>query len=212
MNAFFHAVLESFSYSALPLVVSAAIGLVYVVFLSFALRDRFIAPIRLHALLHTLLTSGRRDEALRVCLRDRSALAAAARAAIDCMGRSPEPTPDVLGTIIQNERARMAHRFNANLRYLGDLTALAPLVALLCAALGLLAAFQSVGLTVARVRPEDMATGIRFAALAAGLGLAVGLSARLAFARFRGRLPQREAELTACAEDLFDLLLRGRAG
>ena len=212
MNALSHAALESFASSVLPLVVTAVIGLVYVVYLSIELRNRSMAPARLHSLLHTLLASGRRDEARRICLGNRSALAAATRAAIDCVVRSPEPAPGILGTIIQNERARMAHRFNANLRYLGDLTALAPVVALLCAALGLLTALQSVGMNVARVRLEDMAMGIRYAALAAGSGLAVGLSARLAAARFRGRLPQLEAQFTSRAEDLFDLLLRGRAG
>ena len=196
-----------------PMYVLAAmsvIGLAFVFYFLAVLRDSQVMPKKFTAELRRLLSAGRVDDARRVCEHNRSAAAAVAQAAIDHARMAEHTSPELLKEVIEGEGGRQAAMIQNQIQYLQDIAAIAPMIGLLGTVLGMLKAFNTVALDIAKAKPMVLAGGVSQALITTAAGLIVGIPAMIAFAYFRGRSARLISSLEVASADLLTLLLRKR--
>ncbi len=190
----------------------SVIGLALVVYFLFVLRRERVAPRELIMDLHRSLSAGRLDEAAAVCERNSCPAASVAAAALDYARRADDVSAEVLREVIEGEGSRQASLINSQTQYLLDIAVIAPMVGLLGTVLGMLRAFNTVALDIAKAKPMLLAAGVSQALVTTAAGLIVGIPAMIFYAYFRGRSARLVGDLEALGADLMTFLLRRRGG
>ena len=188
----------------------AVVGVAMVLYFLVVLREGQIVPRRFQAELRELLGVGRLDDARAACFGNRSAVSRIALAAIEYAHNTEQADPGLLKDIIEGEGGREASMIQNQIQYLQDLAVIAPMVGLLGTVLGMLAAFNSVALDIARAKPVVLAAGVSQALITTAAGLIVGIPAMAAYAYFRGRSAKMVSSLENVSAELLTLLVRKR--
>lgn len=181
-------------------------GVALIFYFMFALRRDQVAPRELIERLKGLVIEGRWVEARAACRNDGSALAAIIGAALDYVLRTPKPDPGLLREIVEGEGGRQATLIQNQTQYLLDIAAIAPMIGLLGTVLGMLRAFNSVALDLAKAKPMLLAGGVSQALVTTVAGLIVAIPAMVAYAYFRGRVSRLISELEKQAAELVSML------
>jgi len=185
-------------------------ALAFIIYLAIVLRASAVVPAELLHDLRELLGSGRREEARAACRRSRSALAAVAETALAWVQRNDRSDPMLLKEVIEGEGSRQAAQLQNSTHYLLDIAVISPMVGLLGTVIGMLQAFNSVALDLARVRPMTLAAGVAQALITTIAGLVVGIPSMAFYAYFRGRVAKLTAQLEIAATEVFSLLTQGK--
>ncbi len=182
----------------------SVLGLAYVIYLALTLRSSAVIPRALREDVADALSAGRIEEARTLCRRNRSAYAALADTALACVERSPaSPDNALLQELLEGEGGRQASRIQNQIQYLLDIAVVAPMLGLLGTVLGMLQAFNSVALDIAKARPQVLADGVAKALITTAAGLIVGIPAMVAYAYFRGKGGQLVSQLESAAAELL---------
>jgi biopolymer transport protein ExbB len=152
------------------------------------------------------------DDARRLCEGKRSAAVAIVRAAAEYAGSAESPHPGLLKEILEGEGSRQASRLRSQIQYLQDIAVIAPMVGLLGTVMGMLRAFNSVALDIAKAKPMVLAAGVSQALVTTAAGLIVGIPAMMAYACFRGRVAKLISGLEALSAELLAAMVRERTG
>lgn len=190
----------------------SVLGLAYVIYLALTLRSSSVVPRALHEEVTDALSAGRIEEARTLCRRNRSAFAAVADTALAYVERTPTPDNTLLQDLLEGEGGRQASRIQNQIHYLLDIAVVAPMLGLLGTVLGMLQAFNSVALDIAKARPQVLADGVAKALITTAAGLIVGIPAMVAYAYFRGRGGQLVSQLESSAAELLLRLPRKDRG
>ena len=108
----------------------------------------------------------------------------------------------LLRETMEGEGGRQATLMQNQTQYLLDIAIIAPMIGLLGTVMGMLRAFNSVALDIARARPLELAGGVSQALITTIAGLIVAIPAMIAYAYFRGRSSRLITELEGAAADL----------
>jgi biopolymer transport protein ExbB len=189
----------------------SVLALALVLYFLVMLRKSRIIPARFLAELRDLLRSGRLAEAQTACRANSSAIAAIVSSALDYALRSDHPEPALLREIVEGEGGRQASILQNQTQYLVDVAAIAPMIGLLGTVLGMLTAFQSVALDLAKARPVLLAGGVSQALVTTVAGLVVAIPAMIAHAYFRGRVSRLISDMETTGADLMALIIESKS-
>jgi biopolymer transport protein ExbB len=182
------------------------LGLALILYFLLALRREQIIPSALLASVRGLVREGRLVEAQTACRNNGSAMACILGAALDYVLRAPRPDPGLLREIVEGEGGRQATIIQNQTQYLLDIGVIAPMIGLLGTVMGMLTAFNTVALDLAKAKPMLLAGGVSQALVTTVAGLIVAIPAMIAYAYFRGRTSRLISDMEKQAADMIALL------
>ncbi len=179
----------------------------YLVFdnvLSLRKDDLFPAPLADEV--HTLLQSGRVDQAVERCRQQPSALGFIMGQGL----REAENGWSEIEKALEEALAEQAARLYRRVEYLSVIGSLAPMLGLLGTVTGMLMAFQEVATSQGAAGAAELAEGIYQALVTTVVGLIIAIPSLGAFAIFRNRVDQLVAEGAYMIQHAFGPLKRLR--
>lgn len=183
-------------------------GVALVIYFLVVLRREQVLPRRFLDSVRSLIREGRVVEASHACRSDSSAMAAILGAALDYALRSAKPDAGLLREIVEGEGGRQATIIQNQTQYLLDIAVIAPMVGLLGTVMGMLTAFNTVALDLAKAKPMLLAQGVSQALVTTVAGLLVAIPAMMAYAYFRGRTSRLISDLEKNSADLLTLIIK----
>ncbi len=143
-----------------------------------------------------------RDEALELCERNPSPIAAILSAAVKKYGR---PSVEVEQAVL-DAGEREGNLLRRNMRLLNAISNVSPLLGLLGTVLGMIQAFNDIAGAQAMGRPDLLAGGISQALLTTAAGLLVAIPAYLSYMFFLGRTDKLLMEMDLYAQKLVEAI------
>ena len=143
-----------------------------------------------------------RDEALELCERNPSPIAAILSAAVKKYGR---PAVEVEQAVL-DAGEREGNLLRRNMRLLNAISNVSPLLGLLGTVLGMIQAFNDIAGAQAMGRPDLLAGGISQALLTTAAGLLVAIPAYLSYMFFLGRTDKLLMEMDMYAQRLVEAI------
>lgn len=183
-------------------------GVALVIYFLYVLRREQVLPRRFLDQVRGQIREGRMVEASHACRSDSSALACILGAALEYVLRSNKPDPGLLREIVEGEGGRQATIIQNQTMYLLDIAVIAPMVGLLGTVMGMLTAFNTVALDLAKAKPMLLAQGVSQALITTVAGLLVAIPAMMAYAYFRGRTSRLISDLEKNTADLLTLIIK----
>lgn len=177
-------------------------ALAMVIYFALVLRREQILPASLFADLCAQFRKGDFAAAEKTCLARPCALSSIALAAVRHKLRVGSTEISLLRETMEGEGGRQTTLMQNQTQYLLDIAIIAPMIGLLGTVMGMLRAFNSVALDIARARPLELAGGVSQALVTTVAGLIVAIPAMVAYAYFRGRSARLITELEGAAADL----------
>jgi biopolymer transport protein ExbB len=185
-------------------------GLAMVIYFLAVLREEQVIPSRFITAVRTLLSEGRLVEAHAASRANASSVAAVITAALDYVTRTGKPDPALLREIVEGEGTRQASIIQNQTQYPLDIGVIAPMCGLLGTVIGMLQAFNTVALDLAKAKPMLLAAGVTKALVTTVAGLVVAIPAMMAYAYFRGRVNKLISSLEASSADVLTLIVGER--
>jgi len=186
-------------------------GLTFVFYFLLVLRQEKIIPRKFLEEIRGLLAAHRWQEARDLSEHRPSPIAAVCSAALDYAQRVENPDPALLKEIIEGEGSRQAALIQNQTQYLLDIAVISPMVGLLGTVMGMLKAFNTVALDIAKAKPMLLAAGVSQALITTAAGLIVGIPAMVAYAYFRGRSSKLLSNLETASADLLTLIVQKKS-
>ena len=143
-----------------------------------------------------------REEALELCERNPSPIAAIMTAAVKKYGR---PAVEVEQAVL-DAGERESNLLRRNMRLLNAISNVSPLLGLLGTVLGMIQAFNDIANAQAMGRPDLLAGGISQALLTTAAGLLVAIPAYLIYMFFLGRTDKLVMEMDSYAQRLVEVV------
>ncbi len=196
-----------------PMYVLAAMSVAAVAFIIYffvVLRAEQVAPRALADRLRSQLGADDLDAARKTCAGSKAPLASVVGAGLEHLRRTGDRDPYLLKDVMEGEGGRQASLIQNQTQYLLDIAVIAPMVGLLGTVIGMLSAFNTVALDIAKARPMLLAAGVSQALITTAAGLIVGIPAMMFYAYFRGRSSKLIAQFEATSADLLSLLTHKR--
>jgi len=180
----------------------SVVGLALIIYFVLVLRKEQVIPASLVSDLGNALRKGDFAGAEKACLARPCAISSIALAAVRHKMRVDSTDIGLLRETMEGEGGRQATMIQNQIQYLLDIAIIAPMVGLLGTVMGMLRAFNSVALDMARARPLELAEGVAQALVTTVAGLIVAIPAMVAYAYFRGRTSRIISELESASADL----------
>lgn len=208
----FGQILETGGFLIYVLIAMSVLGLALVVYFFLSLRRDQVLPPSWIEEVGGLLDRGDLSAVETACRARPNPLASIVEAATAYLRRTDSPNPALLREIIEGEGGRQASQITTRTQYLLDIAVIAPMVGLLGTVMGMLKAFNSVALDIARARPIELAGGVSQALITTVAGLMVAIPAMIAYAYFRGRTAKLIGDLETTAAGLASRMLGSSEG
>ena len=189
----------------------SVLTLAFVIYFFAVLRVGQVAPPALHRELVEKIMAGSLDDARKACEFKPSPLAAVAMSAMDHLRDMPDSDPVLLKDVVEGEGARQAEAIQGQTQYLLDTATVAPMVGLLGTVFGMLRAFSSIALDIAKAKPIVLANGVSQALITTAFGLMVGIPAMMFYAYFRRKASKLVSYLETASTDVLTALRGKRA-
>lgn len=183
----------------------------FVIYFFVVLRTTQVAPRHLYGELIEKIKAGAIDDARRICEYRPCPLSAVAIVGLNYVRNSPEADPVMLKDVIESEGGRQAEAIQGHTQYLLDIAVISPMVGFLGTVFGMLRAFGSVALDIAKAKPVVLASGIAQALVTTAFGLLVSIPAMMFYAYFRRRSSRLVSHLETVAADVLTVLLSKRS-
>ena len=194
--------------------VLALLSIVAVAFIFYffnVLRPSQVAPESLRQKLVNAMRDNDLDEARRACEARPCPLSAIGLTAANYLRDVPNVDPNLLKDVIEGEGGRQAETIQGQTQYLLDIAVVAPMVGLLGTVFGMLRAFSSIALDIAKAKPILLASGVSQALVTTAFGLMVGIPTMIFYAYFRRQSSKMVSLLESASTDLLTALLGKRS-
>lgn len=172
-----------------------------------ALRRRRIIPTRLVEKVELLSEAGQFDKALDVCRQYRTPLASILGRGLERAEQGIPVSETAIEALGQHENTRLT----TNLRALGAIAGIAPMLGLLGTVIGMIRAFLMIS-SFGTGQPNLVAKGITEALITTAAGLIVGILALATYHYLRGRVERLAYEMEAVVLGLMDFWNAGPSG
>ena len=180
----------------------------FVIYFFMVLRPGEVVPKPLRRELLEKLVRADLEGARRSCEYHPSPLATVALAAVDYVTATPDASPELIKDVIQSEGARQTAAIQSQVQYLFDIAVLSPMVGLVGTVFGMIHAFHSVALDLAKAKPMLLAAGVSEALVMTASGLIVGIPAMAFYSYFRGRSSNLISSLECTCTEVLTALTR----
>jgi biopolymer transport protein ExbB len=181
-----------------------------VIYLFAVLRQSQITPeLQTHQIIDTL-SAGSMDAARRVCDERPSPIASVTLSALDFIKKVPNADAGMIKDSMESEGGRQSEAIQGQTQYLLDIAVIAPMVGLLGTVFGMLTAFSSVALDIAKAKPILLAQGVAQALITTVAGLLIGIPAMAFYAYFRRKAATLVSTLEKTSSDILATLISKR--
>jgi len=191
-----------------PISVMSFIGVTLIMYFLMVLRAEQIVPGAWFEELRDDLSKRKLGEARILCNRKPSPISAVALAALDYVEDTGHPDSSLLKEIMEGEGIRQATRLQNQVQYLQDIAVITPMFGLLGTVVGMVQAFNSVALDLAKAKPMLLAAGVSLALITTAAGLIVAIPAMIAYSYFRNRTSSLVGRLETASADLLTQLVK----
>ena len=166
---------------------ASILTLAFVVYFLAVIRVGYVVPKTLYRdVLEKTKSGANLDEVQRLCEDNACPLSMIVVTAIDHIkDAGGAMKPELLKDIIEGEGARQSDEIQGRAQYLLDIAVLSPMLGLLGTVVGMLQAFNAVGLENSMAKPVALAGGVSKALVATAFGLIVGIPAMAFYGHFR---------------------------
>lgn len=178
----------------------------FIIYFLAVFRAEAIVPREFLLDVRQMLKNRRLEEADIACRKNESPLAAVVLSAIEYIQGASRPDAGMLKEVMEGEGGRQAGIIQNQTQYLLDVGVIAPMVGLLGTVLGMLKAFNSVALDIAKAKPMVLAAGVSQALITTAVGLLIAVPAMIFYAYFRGRTARLIARLESVSAEFMNIL------
>lgn len=140
---------------------------------------------------------------IAVCNRQNESIARITYKTLDFATKNPIASLDEVREVASAEGSRQAAILNGRISYLYDIGTVAPMLGLLGTVLGMISAFNHIGVGAAQM---ELAPGVSQALITTATGLVIGIPCFIFYSYFRGKVTKLIAELEAATTHLMALL------
>ena len=143
---------------------------------------------------------------LAVSNRHGEAIARVVQKVLDFTTKNPNADFQQVREIAETEGTRVASNLNNRVTYLADIGMIAPLLGLLGTVIGIIRSFGALGADLGSARYVLLSKGISEALVNTCAGLAIGITAMMFYAIFRGRVQRLISDLESACTHILALL------
>lgn len=140
---------------------------------------------------------------IAVCNRQNESIARITFKTLDFATKNPGSNLEEVREIAEAEGSRQASILNGRISYLADIGSIAPMVGLLGTVIGMIRAFDDIGVGVGQM---ELAPGVSQALITTASGLVIGIPSLIFYSLFRGKVQKLIAELEAATTHLMALI------
>ena len=140
---------------------------------------------------------------IAVCNRQNESIARITYRTLNFATKNPTAKLEEVREVAAAEGSRQASILNGRISHLYDIGTIAPMVGLLGTVLGMIKAFNNIGVGAAQM---ELAPGVSQALITTASGLVIGIPSFIFYSFFRGRVTKLISEMEAATTHLMALL------
>ena len=187
----------------IPLALLSFIGALLIIFYFLTIRRGTVVSDKFMNTADALIRKQDYLGLIAVCHRAHESIARIAFKTLDFATKNPSAGFDEVREVAEAEGSRQASILHQRISYLHDIGRIAPMVGLLGTVIGMITAFDNMGVGAAQM---ELAPGVAQALITTAGGLVIGIPALVFYSFFRGKVQKLIAELEAAATHLMALL------
>ncbi|MEM7147771.1 MAG: MotA/TolQ/ExbB proton channel family protein [Verrucomicrobiota bacterium] len=187
----------------IPLAALSVIGALLIIFYFLTIRRGTVVSDKFMNTADALIRKQDYLGLIAVCHRAHESIARIAFKTLDFATKNPTASFDEVREVAEAEGSRQASILFQRISYLNDIGRIAPMVGLLGTVIGMITAFDNMGVGAAQM---ELAPGVAQALITTAGGLVIGIPALVFYSYFRGKVQKLIAELEAAATHLMALL------
>jgi biopolymer transport protein ExbB len=187
----------------IPLALLSFIGALLVIFYFLTIRRGTVVSDKFMNTADALIRKQDYLGLIAVCHRAHESIARIAFKTLDFATKNPSAGFDEVREVAEAEGSRQSSILQQRISYLNDIGRIAPMVGLLGTVIGMITAFDNMGVGAAQM---ELAPGVAQALITTASGLVIGIPALVFYSFFRGKVQKLIAELEAAATHLMALL------
>ncbi|MCF6311517.1 MAG: MotA/TolQ/ExbB proton channel family protein [Verrucomicrobiales bacterium] len=187
----------------IPLAILSFVALLLIIFYFFTIRQGTVVSDKFMNAADALIRKQDYLGLIAVCNRENECIARIVHKALDFATKNPTASFDEVREVTEAEGSRQASILNQRIIYLADIGKIAPMVGLLGTVIGMIKAFNNIGVGVQQM---ELAPGVSQALITTATGLVIGIPSMIFYSIFRGKVQKLIAEMEAAATHIMALL------
>lgn len=187
----------------IPLAILSFVALLLIIFYFFTIRQGSVVSDKFMNAADALIRKQDYLGLIAVCNRENECIARIVHKALDFATKNPTASFDEVREVTEAEGSRQASILNQRIIYLADIGRIAPMVGLLGTVIGMIKAFNNIGVGVQQM---ELAPGVAQALITTATGLVIGIPSMIFYSIFRGKVQKLIAEMEAAATHIMALL------
>ncbi len=187
----------------IPLAILSFVAMLLIIFYFFTIRQGSVVSDKFMNAADALIRKQDYLGLIAVCNRENECIARIVHKALDFATKNPTASFDEVREVTEAEGSRQASILNQRIIYLADIGRIAPMVGLLGTVIGMIKAFNNIGVGVQQM---ELAPGVAQALITTATGLVIGIPSMIFYSIFRGKVQKLIAEMEAAATHIMALL------
>jgi len=189
----------------IPLAVLSFIAVLLIIFYFLTIRQGTVVSDKFMNAADALIRKQDYLGLIAVCNRENECIARIVYKTLDFATKNPTASFDEVREVTEAEGTRQASILHNRITYLADIGRIAPMVGLLGTVIGMIRAFNDIGIS-SGVKQMELAPGVAQALITTASGLVIGIPALIFYSLFRGRVQKLIAEMEAATTHIMALL------
>ena len=189
----------------IPLAVLSFIAVLLIIFYFLTIRQGTVVSDKFMNAADALIRKQDYLGLIAVCNRENECIARIVYKTLDFATKNPTASFDEVREVTEAEGTRQASILHNRITYLADIGRIAPMVGLLGTVIGMIRAFNDIGIS-SGVKQMELAPGVAQALITTASGLVIGIPSLIFYSLFRGRVQKLIAEMEAATTHIMALL------
>jgi len=189
----------------IPLAVLSFVAVLLIIFYFLTIRQGTVVSDKFMNAADALIRKQDYLGLIAVCNRENECIARIVYKTLDFATKNPTASFDEVREVTEAEGTRQASILHNRITYLADIGRIAPMVGLLGTVIGMIRAFNDIGIS-SGVKQMELAPGVAQALITTASGLVIGIPALIFYSLFRGRVQKLIAEMEAATTHIMALL------
>jgi len=187
----------------IPLAILSFVAVLLIIFYVFTIRQGSVVSDKFMNAADALIRKQDYLGLIAVCNRENESIARIVHKSLDFATKNPTASFEEVREVTEAEGSRQASILNQRIIYLADIGRIAPMVGLLGTVIGMIKAFNNIGVGVQQM---ELAPGVAQALITTASGLVIGIPSLIFYSIFRGKVQKLIAEMEAAATHIMALL------
>lgn len=182
--------------------VLSVLALALVIYFAFTITQRSLVPRDMMSQIRHFLRDQRYEDIARLCRRSKGMFGKVILAGITRGAEDPSTAAATMEAVGRREAESLMRK----VRYLSDISTVAPMLGILGTVLGMIRAFNFIAFDISVVKPVALASAVAQALVTTAAGLIVAIPCMGFYFYFRGKLQSLIGEMEEVAVEISDQL------